>query len=224
MFTTLRTLFNGASARSEEHVRDVFAIELIDQKIREANQSLQVAKKSLATLIQQARNEDRAIENLNGRIETLLSQAKDAMEAGKEDLAQEAAQAIANMENELKLRQQTAERLETRITRLRSTVETANRRIVDLKQGALMARSVRQEQASQTRLNTTGAGQSSMDEADALISRVMEKSDPFEQSEILQEIDAGLSHQDIGEKLADAGFGKSDKTTAQDVLARLAKK
>ena len=36
MFKTLSTLIAGVNARSEDRVRDAFAIELIDQKIREA--------------------------------------------------------------------------------------------------------------------------------------------------------------------------------------------
>ena len=52
MFRTLATLINGANARAEDRVRDAFAIELIDQKIREAETSLKAAKATLATLIQ----------------------------------------------------------------------------------------------------------------------------------------------------------------------------
>ena len=41
---TLSTLIAGVNARSEDRVRDAFTIELIDQKIREAEQSLKAAK------------------------------------------------------------------------------------------------------------------------------------------------------------------------------------
>lgn len=40
MLKTLSTLIAGVNARSEDRVRDAFTIELIDQKIREAEQSL----------------------------------------------------------------------------------------------------------------------------------------------------------------------------------------
>jgi len=52
MFGTLKTIMTGANARAEERVRDTYAIELIEQKIREANASLQAAKGTLASLIQ----------------------------------------------------------------------------------------------------------------------------------------------------------------------------
>ncbi len=71
MFGTLKTLIVGANARAEEQVRDVYAIELIDQKVREASANLKAAKVALAGLIQRERGELRQIETLEGR--TLIS-------------------------------------------------------------------------------------------------------------------------------------------------------
>ena len=51
MFRTLTTLVNGANARAEERVRDHFCIELIDQKIREAEATLKAAKYSFGYLM-----------------------------------------------------------------------------------------------------------------------------------------------------------------------------
>jgi phage shock protein A len=64
MFKTLSTLIAGVNARSEDRVRDAFAIELIDQKIREAEQSLKAAKATLASLIQRQRSEERQRDTL----------------------------------------------------------------------------------------------------------------------------------------------------------------
>ena len=223
MFTTLKTLVTGANARAEEKVRDTYSIELIEQKIREAQNGLKAAKVTLAGLMQRNRAEDRQIDMLQTRIKEMTVRTKDAIKGGRKDLAAEAAQAIAEMENELTIRRDTASRLETRVMRLRQSVETTNRRIIDLKQGAISAKAARQEQSIQKRLNTTLAGQSPINEAEELIERVLSKDDPFEQSEILKEIDQGLSSEDIGERLAKAGFGLSSKVTADDVLKRLSK-
>ncbi len=131
MFNTLKTLVAGANARSEEKVRDIYSIELIDQKIREAQAGLKAAKFSLASLIQRERAEIRQIEILQERVADLSTRAVEAINGKREDLAAEAAQAIADMENEVSLRQETVSRLATRIIRLRQSVETAHRRIID---------------------------------------------------------------------------------------------
>ena len=166
MFNTLKTLMIGGSARAEERVRDIYSIELIDQKIREAEASLKSAKYGLASLIQRERGESRQITALQGRINDLMTRAAQTMAGARADLAQEAAQAVAEMENELDVRRETVRRLETRILQLRQSVETANRRIIDLKQGAIAARAVRREQGIQKHLNRHAGGDCAMDEAE----------------------------------------------------------
>lgn len=221
MLSTLKTLIVGTNARAEENVRDAYAIELIEQKLREAADGLKAAKYSLASLIQQERAESRQIAALETRVADLMERARAALANGREDLAMEAAQAVAQMENELTLRRETLRRVESRVLQLRHSVETANRRMVDLKQGAVMARAVRKEQDIQKKLNRHVARDSAFEEAEELIARVLKRDDPFEQSQILQEIDASLDNRDVADRLAEAGFGAASKTTAADVMSRI---
>ena len=221
MLKTLNTLFLGASARSEEALRDHFAIELIDQKIREAEKQLKVAKTQLALLIQRERGEGRLKDQLESRIEDLTTRAKKALEGDREDLATEAAEAIATLENELKMRTETHARLEGQVLRLRQSVEAGHRRIVDLKQGATMARSLKREHDMQIRLNGSATITNSAEEAEELISRVLKRDDPYEQAEILREINDSVDRQDVAGRMAEAGFGSPTRSTASDVLARL---
>ena len=221
MLTTLKTLFTGANARAEDRVRDTFALELIDQKIRETETQLKAAKATLATLVQRQRSEQRLYEAVTARVETMLTRTKAALEEGRQDMAAQAAEAIATMENEAQLRQDTLDRLEMQITRLRASVEAAHRRIIDLKQGAITAKAMRREQQMQSRLNSTISSTSSADEAEELIAKVVGKDDPFEQSQILAEINADLNHNTLEDRMAAQGFGPATKVTAQDVLSRL---
>lgn len=224
MFKTLSTLIAGVNARSEDRVRDAFAIELIDQKIREADTSLKAAKATLASLIQRQRSEERQRDALKSRIKDMMSRAQSAMDSGRDELAGEAAQAVAQMENELTIRAETCNRLDQKVIRLRNSIEAGHRRIIDLKQGAIQARAVRREQAIQSKLHSTIGHTSSTEEAEELIKRVMGRDDPFEQSEILREIDRDLGHETLQDRMADQGFGPATRTTADDVLARLKKK
>ncbi len=221
MFGTLKTLLTGANARAEENLRDQYAIELIEQKIRETETNLKAAKSTLASMIQRQRSEQRQVEGLDTRIQEMTSRARQALNADNEALAAEAAQAIATMENELTLRRETDNRLKQKVLRLRQSVETANRRLIDLKQGAISARAVRNEQRMQMKLRDTGTISSAADEAETLIQRVLERDDPFERSEILQELNDDLSMAGLEDRMADAGFGPNTRATAQDVLKKL---
>jgi phage shock protein A len=219
MLGTLRTLFLGANARAEEALRDTFAIELIDQKIREAEEGLRAAKGTLASLIQRQRSEDRLLSTLDQRIADMTRRTTEAVQSGRDDLAMQAAEALAQMENERVLRGETVVRLESKTVRLRQSVEAGHRRIIDLKQGAVTARAIRREQSLISKLPNGEA--SAMEEAEALINRVTNADDPFERSDILRGINRELSHDGLADRMADAGFGPATRVSAADVLARL---
>jgi phage shock protein A len=219
MFGTFKTLLAGASARADETLRDQFAIELIDQKIREAEVGLRAAKSALATLIQRQRSEQKLAETLVRRIDDLTGRVRAALGAGNDALAGEGAAAIAVMENELALRRETLARLEARVLRLTASVEAAHRRIIDLKQGAMQARTIRREQAAQGKLR--GQDSSAGDDAQALIDRVLGAEDPVERADILDGITRGLSGEGLVDRMADAGFGPAPRATAATVLERL---
>lgn len=223
MLSTFRTLFAGANARTEDRLRDVYAIELIDQKIRETEGQVQAAKSTLASLIQRRRSERKLLDMLCTRISSLTERARGAINAGRDEMANEAAVAIAELENETAVRQATVDRLDVQATRLRTSVEKGHRRVIDLKQGALQAKAIRREQTMQSHLNTTLQGVSAADEAQDLINRVLGKDDPLEQADILADINAGLDHTNLEDRMADAGFGTATKTSARDVLDRLTK-
>ena len=223
MFATLKTLFAGAQARADEQITDHFALELIDQKIRESENALKAAKATLASLIQRQRSEERQVAALQSHITSMTQRATEALEAEDELMATEAAGAIAQMETELAMRSDTLDRLEQKVLRMKSSIEAANRRIIDLKQGAIQARAVRREQDIQKRMNKTLSGSDSATEAEELIQRVLKRDDPFEQAQILKGIEDDLNHDTLENRMADAGYGPATRTTAKSVLERLKK-
>lgn len=221
MFKVLNTLFRGASARAEEQLTDHFAIDLIEQKIREAEGALSLAKTTLAALIIRQRNEQQTLTRLETQIADLETRARQALTAGREDLATGAASAIANLENERAVRQDTLNQLADRVARTQAAVEKANRRIIDLRQGMISARAADAERKAQKSLNRSIGTTTSIREAEELIARVVNGPDPFAESEVLDEIDAGLNQTGIRDQLGAAGFGSKSKVDASDVLARL---
>ena len=220
MFDLLTTLIKGSNAKAVETATDFFAIDLINQKIREAEAGVNNAKQALASLIMRQRAEQKALDMLETRRSTMEDRVRQALAAGSNDLAMEGAASIAEMENEALVRRETLARLDEKVTRLRSSVEKAHRRVVDLRQGAITARAIDLERRSQHRLNRSLGG-NAIEEAEALIRRVAEQDDPLAQAEIVEEIDAGLNHKTTEDRMAAAGFGPATKVRPEDVLARL---
>jgi len=224
MLNVLRILFLGASARAEEQLTDHFAIDLIEQKIRESENALALAKTTLAALIIRQRNEQKTLTRLETQVSDLEDRARQALGAAREDLAAEAATAIADLENERAVRKDTLAQLSDRVARTQSAVEKANRRIIDLRQGMISARAADAERRAQKSLNRSIGQTASIREAEELIARVVNGPDPFAESQVLDEIDAGLNGTDIRDRMGDAGFGAKSRVRADDVLARLKSK
>ena len=221
MLRTLRTLVMGANARAEDRVRDAFSIELIEQKIREAQDSLKAAKLTLANLVQRQRLETRHLDTLNGRIVDLEGRAKAALKDNNEARARQAANTIADMENERAVREETVRRLDSQIQRLEGSVESGHRRIIDLKQGAIQARAVRTERNIQGQLNRTLSSTNAAPDAEELIKNVLGGNDPLEEAQILEEIDGKLDGSGLADRMAAEGYGPATRSTEDDVLARL---
>ncbi len=222
MFDLFKTLFQGASARAEDQLRDHFAVDLMDQKIREAGADLETAKATLASLILKERNEARTLETLRARIADLEERTRQAMAVGQDTLVRDGAEAIAELENEASIRTKTVNTLGERIARMRLSVEKTHRRIVDLRQGMIEARAIDAEHKAQKTVNRTLGRSTSLREAEALIARIKGREDPFEETEVLDAIDAGLNRTDVASRMAAAGFGERTKASAETVLERLA--
>ena len=217
MLSTLRTLWIGEASRREDRLRSTYAVELIDQKLRETEASFNAARSTLATLIQRERGERRMRDGLAQRITRLEDATRRALEAGDEALARDGAQAIADLRNECTVRDATLERLEVRTRRLRASVDAAQRRLVDLRHGAMQARAVRREHETQARLGALPGGAER--EARDLIRRVLEEDDPLERAEIVREVEDG-GQGAVERRLSEAGHLKG-AVRADDVLAEL---
>src|SRR5215471_693319 len=98
MLKTIMTLFRGAAHRAEEEFADRSALLILDQQIRDAAAGIERAKRALAVAIAQDEAEGKRLEATLKRIADLEERAVAALGAGNEELAAEAAEAIAVME------------------------------------------------------------------------------------------------------------------------------
>ena len=100
MFKTVLTIFRGSVAAAEEELQDRTALVVLDQQMRDAAAAVDRSKRTLALAIAGDQQEGRLLEATNARIADLEVRASAVLEGGRDDLAREAAQAIANLEAE----------------------------------------------------------------------------------------------------------------------------
>src|SRR5262245_43460064 len=223
MFKTVVTLFRGSVAAAGEELEDRTALLILDQQMRDAAAAVERSKRSLALAIAQDQQEGRRLEATNARIADLETRATSALERGREDLAREAAQAIAELEAERDAAVTARTLFSTEITRLRRHVSSAEARISELDRGRRIARASEAVRSlRRSGIEAARPYESTLPEAEATLKRLRDRQiETAAADEALIELDAASGPLATAEKLAEQGFGPRIKSTADDVLARL---
>jgi phage shock protein A len=223
MLKILTTLVRGAAAEAGEAAFDANATRILAQQLRDAHSALELARRELAFAMGHRTQEQRAHDQLVARNAELEQATVEAMNAGREDLAQEAAAQIAANEDDLKRRKTAIERLDVDIAKLKRRQDDGERRLEALKRGLEISRAqeaLRRAGAHGDKAMTLGTG--ALKEAEATLARIQ----TIHQKETdaraaLDELEDAAKSDTIDAKLANAGFGANRKTDPADILARL---
>ncbi|WP_191624806.1 PspA/IM30 family protein, partial [Pseudomonas fluorescens] len=97
LFTALR----GGATEVGESIVDQQALRILDQEIRDADSALANAKRELVTIMAKHKLSADRVSEHNAKIKDLESKAMAAIQANREDLALEVAEAISTLTNEL---------------------------------------------------------------------------------------------------------------------------
>jgi phage shock protein A len=223
MFKTVLTIFRGSVAAAEEEFEDRTALLILDQQMRDAAVAVERSKRSLALAIAGDQQEGRRLDTTNARIADLEVRATAALDGGREDLAREAAQAIANLEADRDAAMTARALFATEIGRLKRHVSSAEARITELDRGRRIARASEAVRALRRGgIEAARPYESTLPEAERTLRRLRERQIEAQAADdALFELDAATGPLAAAEKLAEHGFGPRLKSTADDVLARL---
>jgi phage shock protein A len=223
MLKTLITLFRGQAAQAAEALADGNALLLIDQHIRDAGAGLDRARRALAIAMAQDATEVKRIDEFKRKITDLEARATAALDGAREDLAMEAAEAIAGLEADKASAEAAHASFERESRKLRNLVSDAERRLAELERGRRAARAAE----AVRRLRSTGADNvggdaSALRDAEATLKRLRQKQSEAEAAdEALDALDSASGPDLIAQKLEAAGFGAQTKPNAKSVLERL---
>jgi phage shock protein A len=226
MFKTVVTLLRGRAFEAEERLADRHALALLDQQMRDAALAVERAKKALAISIAQDRAEERKLEATRAQIAELEVRAVEALKAGREDLAERAADNIAALEGDAQAAERARGIFAREIGKLESHVRDQSARLAELERGRRVARAAQAVRiARRGRLEEAPCHQATLSEAEATLARLRERqTEACAAQEALDALDAEPKAASLNETLADAGFGPPVKPRAADVLARLKQK
>ena len=223
MFKSLFTLVKGRTHDAAERVADDNAVTILRQQLRECANAVAAARTAVAFAIAQNEQEITQHAKLVERITDLEKRTVIALEQGKTDLARDAAETISILESESSVSQEAQQRFAAEISRLKAAVRQAEARLRELQRGQRLADAT--DKTQRMRGMASGNGLSALKEAETTLERLRNRQ---------KEIDATAAAMDemalsndpgtMSERLAEAGCGAPLKSSADEVLERLARK
>lgn len=220
MFKLFVTLIKGKLLESGTTLSDQNALPVLSLQIREAAQDVEGARKAVAVAIAQERLEREAASALRAKIDTLEARALAALQDGKEALAREAADVIAEMENDLSATRVALEEMAPTVQTLKQRVRQAEMRLVALQRGNRLA--IARNSTARLQRFVPGSGPERLQVAEETLARLQsrQRSDAYA-AEAYDAIRMDRKPDQTIEKLAAAGCGAPVSTSADAVIARL---
>jgi phage shock protein A len=218
IFTAIR----GGVNEVAEAAADGQSMRILDQEIRDAEQSLRQARSDLAGIMASNKSVVRRLEENRAKEVKDTDSARAAINAGRTDLAQGLAQRIANTRTEVQRDQEELDRLLPRQQQMLRTIQDTEARITQMK------REVENVKANESLLRAQSAIAHSQSGINTRLGSAVES---LERIKKRQEIVAGRleagaelaaleNGSDLDRQLREAGIGNSSHS-ADDVLAQL---
>ena len=154
LFTALR----GGANEVGESIVDQQALRILDQEIRDADTALSNARRELVTIMAKHKLAADRVSEYDAKIKDLEAKAVSALNAGREDLAMEVAEAISTLTNDLDRREKPSDEFGTYAENMRKDINKAEARIKSLRQQVDMAKARDSVQKAQVSASIASGG------------------------------------------------------------------
>jgi len=221
LFTALR----GGATEVGESIVDQQALRILDQEIRDADSALANAKRELVTIMAKHKLSADRVSEYNAKIKDLESKAMAAIQANREDLALEVAEAISTLTNELDVEQKQASEFGGYADSMRKDITKAEARIKSLRQQVDMAKARDSVQKAQVSASiASGGANGKLETAVGTLNRLQAKQQQrAAELQAQDELADASTGNDLERKLREAGITPNEGS-ANAILERLKQK
>ena len=221
LFTALR----GGANEVGESIVDQQALRILDQEIRDADSALANAKRELVTIMAKHKLSADRVSEYNAKIKDLESKAMAAIQANREDLALEVAEAISTLTGELEVEQKQASEFGGYADSMRKDITKAEARIKSLRQQVDMAKARDSVQKAQVSASiASGGANGKLETAVGTLHRLQAKQQQrAAELQAQDELADASTGNDLERKLREAGITPNEGS-ANAILERLKQK
>lgn len=220
LFTLGKSLLN----QTDEAIKEAQGVRMLEQHIRDAKVEFDKAGKSRVDLLARVKLSNDKIAELNERKQHLESRAIEAMSKNVDAaLLNEVAEEIARLENTIAIEEQVLTSLETSRNNVEKAVGITKQRIEKFEQQLEVIKATEAMQRAQQAVTTSTIGVTSnvttaAESLKRLQTRQAERQARLDAAAQLEKVADG---RELEEKLAQAGVGTTESSSAQAVLERL---
>jgi phage shock protein A len=186
----------------------------LERSISAAHRAHASARRALAVAVAEETRETTRRTALAAKAGDLESRAVAALQAGRDDLAAQAAETIALMATDIDASERASRRFAAEVALARREVDTQRRRLSELDRGRRLA-SIGHALSATTQTSDTGLDDFSA--AEAALAKVVANN--HDARSVREEMAPPAEY--LIERMSDAGFGEPVQVRASDVLARL---
>ena len=219
----LFTLGRAGAHEATAAVVDANAIRILDQEIRDADTAQGKARDDLATLVARRRIQENEVKSLRDQVTKYEGSARAAVAKGDMDLARQVAQRIADLEQEVTLKEPQIGDMRIAEDQLHKAITATDRRIETLRREVDVVKVNESVQKAQAAVSASGAGAgASLGSAAGSLARIKERQMiRGEKIKAAGELEDRRTGADLDEQLRLAGI-MPGQSSADDILARLA--
>ncbi|MDO9247968.1 MAG: PspA/IM30 family protein [Phenylobacterium sp.] len=218
----LFTLGRAGAHDAAAGVVDANAIKILDQEIRDADTAQGKARDDMAGLVARRRILEKEVASFREQAMKYENSARAAVGKGDMDLARQVAQRIADLEQQVSVKEPQIADMRAAEEQLHTAIAATDRRIETLRREVEVVKVNESVQRAQASVAARGAGAgSSLGSAADSLARIKERQAVRgERIKAAGELEDMRTGADLDEKLRLAGIGPG-QSSADDILARL---
>jgi phage shock protein A len=223
IWNKLFTLGRAGAHEATAAVVDANALRILDQEIRDADAAQGKARDDMATLVARRRILEKEVAGFRDQVVKYEASARAAVQKGDMDLARQVAQRIADLEQDIALKEPQIGDMRAAEDQLHQAVTATDRRIETLRREVEVVKVNESVQKAQAAVSARGAGAgASLGSAADSLARIKERQMiRGERIKAAGELEDRRTGADLDEKLRLAGI-LPGQSSADDILARLA--
>lgn len=228
IFSKIVTAIRGGAREVGEGIVDANAIRIYTQEIEDAKNNLAKAKRDLTEVMAKEMQCSREIERLKKEIEKYENHAVDALNKGNEGLAEEVAEKIGELDQEMSTQQTAKDQYSAHVKRLKELMKKTERTIREHERELAMVKTTESVQkATKSITENYSSGTSSLLDAKNSLERIKQRQKTTEDRWAAEEeLEKEMGSGSLDEKLKAAGIGDSSsaKSAALDRIRQRAGK